>query len=187
MPPGQGPGGRRWRGRRDDDRIPAALRRRSRRRSARAWSRGRCTPPVGRLWRLSRTSGQAVLARVAGGLRPVAEAAAERGVKLAIEPLNRYETSLINTVDAGPRTAGCRRSPRLRPAARHLPHEHRGEGPGSGGPGGRPVGSPTCMPAGPTAAPRARTRSTGRRSSPPSARRATTARCASSRSPRRTR
>ena len=43
----------------------------------------------------------AVLARVAEGLRPVAELAAERGVKLAIEPLNRYETSLINTVEQG--------------------------------------------------------------------------------------
>jgi D-psicose/D-tagatose/L-ribulose 3-epimerase len=55
--------------------------------------------PVGRLWRLSEDERQAVLARVAGGLRPVAEAAGEHHIKLAIEPLNRYETSLINTVD----------------------------------------------------------------------------------------
>src|SRR5699024_11762515 len=32
-------------------------------------------------------------------LRPVAGYAAERGVTLAVEPLNRYETSIINTVD----------------------------------------------------------------------------------------
>jgi D-psicose/D-tagatose/L-ribulose 3-epimerase len=31
----------------------------------------------------------------------VSERAAERGVKLAIEPLNRYETSLVNTVEQG--------------------------------------------------------------------------------------
>jgi D-psicose/D-tagatose/L-ribulose 3-epimerase len=55
--------------------------------------------PVGRLWRLSQDERKAVLARVAGGLRPVAEAAGENHIKLAIEPLNRYETSLINTVD----------------------------------------------------------------------------------------
>ena len=42
-----------------------------------------------------------MLRRVADGLRPVAELAAERGVRLAIEPLNRYETSLINTVEQG--------------------------------------------------------------------------------------
>jgi D-psicose/D-tagatose/L-ribulose 3-epimerase len=41
------------------------------------------------------------VARVAEGLRPVAELAAEREVELAVEPLNRYETSLINTVEQG--------------------------------------------------------------------------------------
>ncbi len=56
---------------------------------------------VGRLWRLAGDERPAVLARVADGLRPVAEHAAGRGVKLAIEPLNRYETSLINTVAQG--------------------------------------------------------------------------------------
>jgi D-psicose/D-tagatose/L-ribulose 3-epimerase len=56
---------------------------------------------VGRLWRLSESERSAVLTRVGAALRPVAERADERGVKLAIEPLNRYETSLINTVDQG--------------------------------------------------------------------------------------
>jgi D-psicose/D-tagatose/L-ribulose 3-epimerase len=56
---------------------------------------------VGRLWRLAADERPATLARVAAGLQPVAELAAERGVKLAIEPLNRYETSLINTVAQG--------------------------------------------------------------------------------------
>jgi D-psicose/D-tagatose/L-ribulose 3-epimerase len=56
---------------------------------------------VGRVWRMSESERAAVLARVATALRPVAERAAERGVKLAIEPLNRYETSLVNTVSQG--------------------------------------------------------------------------------------
>lgn len=56
---------------------------------------------VGRLWRLDEGDRTAVLHRVAAGLRPVADVAGERGVALAIEPLNRYETSLINTVEQG--------------------------------------------------------------------------------------
>jgi D-psicose/D-tagatose/L-ribulose 3-epimerase len=56
---------------------------------------------VGRLWRLDESERAATIKRVAAGLRPVAEHAAERGVRLAIEPLNRYETSLINTVEQG--------------------------------------------------------------------------------------
>jgi D-psicose/D-tagatose/L-ribulose 3-epimerase len=56
---------------------------------------------VGRVWRLDDGERAAAFARVAEGLRPVAELAGERGVKLAIEPLNRYETSLVNTVDQG--------------------------------------------------------------------------------------
>jgi D-psicose/D-tagatose/L-ribulose 3-epimerase len=54
---------------------------------------------VGRLWRMDAGERRATIARVAEGLRPVADHAAERGVKLAVEPLNRYETSLINTVE----------------------------------------------------------------------------------------
>jgi D-psicose/D-tagatose/L-ribulose 3-epimerase len=56
---------------------------------------------VGRLWRLEEGERPAVLDRVARGLEPVVELATERGVRLAIEPLNRYETSLINTVAQG--------------------------------------------------------------------------------------
>ncbi|MFC6235818.1 sugar phosphate isomerase/epimerase family protein, partial [Leucobacter soli] len=41
----------------------------------------------------------AAIAALQAALRPVADYAAERGVTLAIEPLNRYETSLINTVE----------------------------------------------------------------------------------------
>ena len=56
---------------------------------------------VGRLWRLEPGERRQTVGRVAGRLRPVAEHAAERGVTLAVEPLNRYETSLINTVEQG--------------------------------------------------------------------------------------
>jgi D-psicose/D-tagatose/L-ribulose 3-epimerase len=55
--------------------------------------------PVGKLWRLADDERRTVVARVAERLRPVAERAREAGVRLAVEPLNRYETSLINTVD----------------------------------------------------------------------------------------
>ncbi|MCW6512771.1 sugar phosphate isomerase/epimerase family protein [Lichenifustis flavocetrariae] len=39
--------------------------------------------------------------RSVDGLSPLADYAAERGVKLAFEPLNRFETDLVNTVDQG--------------------------------------------------------------------------------------
>lgn len=44
---------------------------------------------------------QAQRARAAESLRIVADHAAERGVALAIEPLNRFETDLVNTVEQG--------------------------------------------------------------------------------------
>ena len=56
---------------------------------------------VGRLWRLDPGERRATIGRVAERLRPVAELAGERGVRLAVEPLNRFETSLINTVEQG--------------------------------------------------------------------------------------
>ena len=39
--------------------------------------------------------------RAVASLRRAAATAAERGVKLAIEPINRFETDLVNTVDQG--------------------------------------------------------------------------------------
>jgi D-psicose/D-tagatose/L-ribulose 3-epimerase len=56
---------------------------------------------VGRLWPMDEAHRSRTIARVAERLRPVADLAGERGVRLAIEPLNRYETSLINTVEQG--------------------------------------------------------------------------------------
>lgn len=55
--------------------------------------------PVGKLWRIEGSERAATVKRVAERLRPVAEYAGERGVRLGVEPLNRYETSLFNTVE----------------------------------------------------------------------------------------
>ncbi|GAA4984431.1 D-psicose/D-tagatose/L-ribulose 3-epimerase [Nonomuraea thailandensis] len=54
---------------------------------------------VGRTWRLSPDERQAAYAELRANLRPVLDHAAGRGVQLAVEPLNRYETSLLNTVE----------------------------------------------------------------------------------------
>ncbi|MEU8525775.1 MULTISPECIES: sugar phosphate isomerase/epimerase family protein [Streptomyces] len=54
---------------------------------------------VGRTWKLDTDERRTVLAELRENLRPVAAYAAERGVRIGVEPLNRYETSLINTVE----------------------------------------------------------------------------------------
>lgn len=57
--------------------------------------------PVGRTWRLSPAEREETLTRLADALRPVAEYAEQAQVQLAVEPLNRFETSLINTTAQG--------------------------------------------------------------------------------------
>jgi D-psicose/D-tagatose/L-ribulose 3-epimerase len=54
---------------------------------------------VGRTWRLDAATRRTTISRLIEALKPLAETAAARNVVLALEPLNRYETSLINTVD----------------------------------------------------------------------------------------
>jgi D-psicose/D-tagatose/L-ribulose 3-epimerase len=56
---------------------------------------------VGRTWHLEPDERPATIERLTEALRPVVDYAGERGVKLALEPLNRYETSLITTVEQG--------------------------------------------------------------------------------------
>jgi D-psicose/D-tagatose/L-ribulose 3-epimerase len=55
--------------------------------------------PVGRVWRQDAAERGATVARLIEALRPVADHAGTNGIRLALEPLNRYETSLINTID----------------------------------------------------------------------------------------
>jgi D-psicose/D-tagatose/L-ribulose 3-epimerase len=54
---------------------------------------------VGRTWLLNADERRATVDGLAETLRPLADAAVSAGVALALEPLNRFETSLINTVD----------------------------------------------------------------------------------------
>jgi D-psicose/D-tagatose/L-ribulose 3-epimerase len=55
--------------------------------------------PVARLWPLDADDRRLTVARLVEALRAVADHAERRGVRLALEPLNRYETSLVNTVE----------------------------------------------------------------------------------------
>jgi D-psicose/D-tagatose/L-ribulose 3-epimerase len=55
--------------------------------------------PVGRTWLMDASDRQATVRRLVERLRGAADDAAAHGVTLAIEPLNRYETSLVNTVE----------------------------------------------------------------------------------------
>jgi D-psicose/D-tagatose/L-ribulose 3-epimerase len=56
---------------------------------------------TGRVWRMSEEERQAAYAEWRTNIAPVADHAGERGVVLGIEPLNRYETSMVNTVAQG--------------------------------------------------------------------------------------
>ncbi len=62
---------------------------------------GPFTAHTGRAWRMSTDERADVVRELRENLRPVVDAAGEAGVAIAIEPLNRYETSLINTVEQG--------------------------------------------------------------------------------------
>ncbi|GAA4721208.1 sugar phosphate isomerase/epimerase family protein [Phytohabitans rumicis] len=53
---------------------------------------------VGRTWRMSPAARSACYTDFRRALRPVADYAGERGVNLGVEALNRYETSVVNTV-----------------------------------------------------------------------------------------
>jgi D-psicose/D-tagatose/L-ribulose 3-epimerase len=68
---------------------------------------------VGRTWRISEPERRGCYEQLRDSLEPVVGHAMDAGVTVAVEPLNRYETSLINTVDqalealAGLPPAGC--------------------------------------------------------------------------------
>lgn len=54
---------------------------------------------VGRTWRMGNAERRVRYAELRDGLTPVVEHAVAAGVRVGVEPLNRYETSMINTVD----------------------------------------------------------------------------------------
>nr|WP_182876318.1 sugar phosphate isomerase/epimerase family protein [Microbispora sp. H10670] len=54
---------------------------------------------VGRAWRMSPDERRAIYGELRENLKPVVAYAAERGIRIGVEPLNRYETSVINTVE----------------------------------------------------------------------------------------
>lgn len=56
---------------------------------------------VGRTWRFGADERATYARELRERLAPVATYAAERGVRLGVEPLNRYETSVVNTVEQG--------------------------------------------------------------------------------------
>jgi len=56
---------------------------------------------VGRTWRLTPGQRDAATAELVANLAPVVDHALAAGVRIGLEPLNRYETSLVNTVDQG--------------------------------------------------------------------------------------
>jgi D-psicose/D-tagatose/L-ribulose 3-epimerase len=55
--------------------------------------------PTGRTGMIAPDERQAILIRLAENLQPVLDEARRANVKLALEPINRFETSLFNTVD----------------------------------------------------------------------------------------
>jgi D-psicose/D-tagatose/L-ribulose 3-epimerase len=55
--------------------------------------------PVGKTWAMGPGERSAAISRLAENLRPLADYAGGREVTLALEPLNRFETSFINTAE----------------------------------------------------------------------------------------
>jgi D-psicose/D-tagatose/L-ribulose 3-epimerase len=53
--------------------------------------------PTGKTWQMAGPERVTTVGRLVEGLKPLADYAGERGVRLAIEPLNRFETSFLNT------------------------------------------------------------------------------------------
>ncbi|GAA3912015.1 sugar phosphate isomerase/epimerase family protein [Microbacterium invictum] len=57
--------------------------------------------PTGVTWRMTADERTEVVAQLRRNLRPLIDEAADAGIMLGIEPLNRYETSVVNTVAQG--------------------------------------------------------------------------------------
>ena len=65
-------------------------------------------------------------------LRQVAEKAQRRGIRLAVEYLNRFEIYFLTTAADTARFVRAVNHPSLQDDVRQLPRAHRGEGPGAG-------------------------------------------------------
>lgn len=83
---------------------------------------------VGRTWRVSADERRALYDELAANLVDVAAYAAQAGVRLGIEPLNRFETSVINTVEQALQIVDRVGSPALgvAPDTFHMAIEERG-------------------------------------------------------------
>jgi D-psicose/D-tagatose/L-ribulose 3-epimerase len=83
---------------------------------------------VGRTWRVSASERQALYDELATNLADPVAYAADAGVRLGIEPLNRFETSVINTVDQALQIVDRVGSPALgvAPDTFHMAIEERG-------------------------------------------------------------
>ena len=57
--------------------------------------------PTGVTWRMTPSERDEVVAQLRRNLRPLVEEAGNAGLTLGVEPLNRYETSVVNTVQQG--------------------------------------------------------------------------------------
>lgn len=68
---------------------------------------------VGRTWRLEPGERPRTIQRLTEALRPIVDYAGDHGVRLALEPLNRYETSLITTAEQGLEVVDALGSPTL--------------------------------------------------------------------------
>src|ERR687898_133550 len=55
--------------------------------------------PVGKTWQMDAAERAATLDRLVEGLRPLVDYAGERGVRLGLEPPNRFQTSFLNTAE----------------------------------------------------------------------------------------
>jgi D-psicose/D-tagatose/L-ribulose 3-epimerase len=55
--------------------------------------------PVGKTWAMNASERASAVSRLVDNLRPVAAHAEDRNVTVAIEPLNRFETSFMNTAE----------------------------------------------------------------------------------------
>ncbi|HWS51392.1 MAG TPA: sugar phosphate isomerase/epimerase family protein [Microbacterium sp.] len=55
--------------------------------------------PTGVTWRMDADERALIVRELRENLAPLADEAAESGITLAVEPLNRYETSVLNTVE----------------------------------------------------------------------------------------